>query len=465
MYFPALNSDDGINILMVHSFSIPENLYFWGQDRYGSFIPLLANPLLKIFSLRAEVAESVVHFGVLILGFFSFASFLKSRYIKILFALFFFFPPYHMIEFFRNNIGLSYCLVGIMLFLLHKIQSSEIKPVFKHFYYFLLALLTVFSVWLSELAAISIFILLIVFILKKISKKETISNFLRYKTELAYFIFTLATLIIFIRYAKINAIKIETFQGVNTLSEVINSLSIFFYSLFQLLFFKAKEPITGIYIVLLLFALMIFMFSKKKIELNKMQRTLLFFLITEVIAIFVAIMLSNWALLNNIPRRYFVGAYIFLGLASLIIFENTKFSHQKLKYLNHFVFIIILTGSISSFYNLIYVWPKTFRSKIEVVSEFRQLEPAGIIADYWNSYITACANPSLIKATPHDALEIRNKKMAVEVMEQDNIYVIRDGWLEFFPDTLIQFNNTLVKSGDAFILGNCNVCLYKKLPE
>lgn len=465
MYFPALNSDDGINILMVHSFSMPENLYFWGQDRYGSFIPLLANPLLKIFSLRAEVAESIVHFGVLLLGFFSFASFLKSRYIKILFALLFFFPPYHMVEFFRNNIGLSYCLVGMMLFLLHKIQSTEIKLVNKHFCYFLLTLLTVFSVWLSELAAISIFILLMVFIVKGFLKKGTISNLIRYKTEVVYFIFTLATLIVFISYAKQNAIKIETFKGINSYSEVINSFTIFFNSLFRLMFFNAKEPITGIYLILLLFALMIFCFSKKKIELNKMQKTLFVFLITDVIIIFGVIMLSNWALLNNIPRRYFVGSYIFLGLASLIIIENTKFNHQKLKYLNHFVFVVISIGGISSFYNLIYVWPKTFSPKIKVVSEFRQLEPAGIIADYWNSYITACANPSLIKATPHDAQEIRNKKMAIEVMEQENIYIIRDGWLEFFPDTLIQFNNTLVKSGDAFTLGNSNVCLYKKLPE
>lgn len=41
LYYPALNSDNAVTVLMIHYFKLPDDLYFWGQDRLGSLIPLL----------------------------------------------------------------------------------------------------------------------------------------------------------------------------------------------------------------------------------------------------------------------------------------------------------------------------------------------------------------------------------------------------------------------------------------
>jgi len=46
IYFPLLNSDMAITILMAQNLNLPGDLYFWGQDRAGSLIPLLANILV-----------------------------------------------------------------------------------------------------------------------------------------------------------------------------------------------------------------------------------------------------------------------------------------------------------------------------------------------------------------------------------------------------------------------------------
>jgi len=99
----------------------------------------------------------------------------------------------------------------------------------------------------------------------------------------------------------------------------------------------------------------------------------------------------------------------------------------------------------------------------KVVSEYRQLGEIGIIADYWESYISSCTDPETIKATPHDKAGIRSQELVDRVFEQKNLYVIKNLWMDDFPDTLEQFGYILVKDGTPFHLGAGDLCKYKKV--
>jgi hypothetical protein len=103
---------------------------------------------------------------------------------------------------------------------------------------------------------------------------------------------------------------------------------------------------------------------------------------------------------------------------------------------------------------------KTLKPMVKVVSEFNQLGKIGIISEYWNSYIISCSNPNMIVATPNDKSIIKNYKFVVQVFKQKNIYIIKDMWLNEFPDTIQQFGHILVKNGKQFNLGGCTVCKY-----
>lgn len=97
----------------------------------------------------------------------------------------------------------------------------------------------------------------------------------------------------------------------------------------------------------------------------------------------------------------------------------------------------------------------------KVLDEFQHMGKIGVISEYWNSYVTSCINPELIKATPHDqTYAVRNMQIVDEVFAQPNIYVIRDMWMDSFPDSLTQFNRTLTRSGNEFKMGDCFVCKY-----
>ena len=60
---------------------------------------------------------------------------------------------------------------------------------------------------------------------------------------------------------------------------------------------------------------------------------------------------------------------------------------------------------------------------------------------------------------------MRSQQIVDEVFAQPKLYVIRDMWMDSFPDTLKQFGFTLVRKGKPFFLGGCNICEYKRLKQ
>ena len=56
---------------------------------------------------------------------------------------------------------------------------------------------------------------------------------------------------------------------------------------------------------------------------------------------------------------------------------------------------------------------------------------------------------------------VRNQELAREVFRQPRIYVVRDGWMDTFPDQLFQFHHRILKRGVEVRLGDCYICWYE----
>lgn len=119
-------------------------------------------------------------------------------------------------------------------------------------------------------------------------------------------------------------------------------------------------------------------------------------------------------------------------------------------------------GGLSPVYSMRHVYPKTLRPRIDIALELKQLsdKPIGIVAEYWNSYVNAAADPDFIVATPHQNSDVRNESRSDKVFECDNVFIIRDMWLDSFPDRMEQFGRVLIKSGDEFRIAGSNMCRY-----
>jgi hypothetical protein len=457
LFSPILNSDDAVVVLMIHNFHLPQDLYYWGANRFGSLIPLIGQIFYRILHFSPLASESIVHYLLLIAGFIGFASLFKSRLTKIIFAIFWFLPPFRMIDVLKFSQGEQYCLIGIAILLLNKIY---IRPIEKYGIkqFLALSLVTIFfilSVWVSDLAIATVLIVLFIFISFFI--KNNFGDFrekIFKKPELYFIISGFLIGALFIYYAKCHAVTTDNYYSFFDLKTISDSFLLFKKSIGDILLFKANEPFTSIYLyfVLVILGYVILNCRKIKYDKNNLKWFLIFSI--DLIAIFIIILSSKWALLNGIPRRYFVCNYISFWIAFLITIE----SFNALKYykiLMCTILITVFTGGLGTIYNLKYIWPKTLTPMVKVVGEIKKLGNIGIIGDYWNSYIVSCPNPDLIKATPHDPYTVRNQDLVNEAFKQDKIYLIKDMWMESFPDTITLFNHQLQRKGSQFLLGNC----------
>jgi hypothetical protein len=164
LFYPLLNSDNAVTILMVHYFDLPGDLYFWGQDRLGSLIPLLGQIPNKFFGLSPILSESIIHYGILLAGFLAFSTFIRSNFYKTLFAVIWFFPPMRLIDVTQFAFGIHYSLIAIICYLINKLTNKE-KILNRLRYYTILSiatLLMIITIWVSDMAIVSAGILVVI---------------------------------------------------------------------------------------------------------------------------------------------------------------------------------------------------------------------------------------------------------------------------------------------------------------
>lgn len=462
-FYPLLNSDDALNILMAYYYKLPNDFYCWGQDRGGTLIPLISQIFIKLFNCSALISVSLSNYLILILGYIGLSSLIKSNYYKIILAIIWFLPFQRFIDIVHFPIGVEYSLIGLSIFLISKLEyNNTFKWYIKHIILILIILVFTTSVWVSDLAVVSITILLFILFLFYFLKNK---NFKIDKIILSYIFIGVTFCYIFINFAKSFAFtKTENYLSINGINEVKNALHILKESLWKILTFSTNETFVSIYtyVAIVFIFSFVFFILKKKLFIHLISNKWIFFFLTDTVAIFIVFLLSSWVLANGMGRWYFVATYISLSMSIILALDNIELSY-KTKLLRWSILSLALIGAISPIYTMKYEKPKSLKPMVNIVGEFKQLGEIGVIAEYWNSYITSCPDPELIKATPNDQSDVRNQEIVDMVFERENIYVIKDMWMKTFPDTLEQFGYVLLKEGNQFRLGGCDVCKYDKI--
>jgi hypothetical protein len=464
-FYPLLNSDMAVNILMTPGFNIPGDLYFWGQDRGGSLIPMLAHILCSTYFFPPILAVSVVHFFILIAGFSALATLFKDRTLKLALALVWFFPCWHFLDHVLLLFGIQMSMLAISIYFLNRISRAQ-RIRFNLLWLSMACLSFIAAVWVSDLAILSLpaYLLGITFIHRKTLSWSFFGSFFKEKRNLLQLAVPMIWFVIgtgFILYAKSKAVKIESYNHgiLNNFGEIAMTIRIMTSTLWQVLKFASENVIESIYVwAILIGTPWIIILSKKKKDPSQtftQQRWLVFFLLNGIVALFFVV-LSHWVFINGVGRRYFTIVYISIGIFFLLFLQANGSRNRSLRLM--VLFVMILIGTFSSFSK--FYFPKRIPPRTEVLSELKTLGNIGIIAEYWNAYLSASPDPNRIKATPHDKDYVRNQYLAQEVFRQPSIYLIKDCWLNSFPDTIQQFGHILTKKGDAFHLADCNLCRY-----
>lgn len=463
LHYPLLNSDDALNVLMAHSYQLPDNFYCWGQDRGGTIIPLIAQIFIKLLGVKPIMAVSFANYLILILGYLAISSFFKSKFTRLIFAIAWFFPPMAFADLTRFPMGVQYSLLGMALYMISKINFKD-KKLKNHLLMIGVICLFTIAIWVSTIAFISIIIIILTlygFYLVKNRKLIPPIEVIIYAL--------LGSLIcyLFISYAQSYAdYYFFNYRALNTPRMFWHAVTTVANRIWNHLTFNVQEPLMSIYswMVLLMSIFLMIAFFKKKINIEEKQKKWVTIFFIDLVIMFGGLLMSRWVYVNYVGYWYFVITYISFLIVTLFLLDNLSFKKSCCYLTNIMALIIVIVGAFTTVYALKYVRPKTLQSQVSVRSELLTLgEQIGIVGNYWEAYISAVPDPERIKATPHENGGARNDQLLYEVFDQPKLYVIGDNWLDAYPDTLRQYGFVLLKKGEPFSLANSELQEYVRL--
>ena len=396
-FYPVLNSDDALNVLMTYYYDLPNDFYCWGQDIGGTIIPFISQFFHKILGFSPVLSVSFSNYLILLAGYIGFSSLFKNKSTKLIFALIWFFPPIRFIDLTRFPIGIQYSLVGIAIYLINRIDFINKKPKRNHLLLLSTVVLLSISIWVSDLTAVTIAILVFVLSIYHFlfEKKKGINKYV-----LIYSAAGILATTLFIKYAKSYATVItKNYASFNNWENIKDGISILIRNISEVMTFKTDEFYFGIYAwLMVVFCLFLIgsYYKQNFIKLLKTNKWVTFFIL-DFFAIFGVILLSKWVFLNGMGRWYFVTSYISLSLFILLLFDNLQMTDIRNKIVTALLFISVLIGGFSTIHFMKYVNPKRLSSEVKLRSEFLTLGEVGLIGNFWNSYISAVPDPSKIK--------------------------------------------------------------------
>jgi hypothetical protein len=454
--FKELNSDHAIHILMGESFDWGKDWYYWGQNRLGSFIPLIGSLFigLGLNSFTAlGVTQSILSLLIVLLLRLSIRShlvFLAATAVVLL-------PIYPFwMQVTTGHPYLSQILFNLLL--LACFGSQALKNRSKAI---LLPLLAMLSLWASELSLA--FLLAIVLVeykaLWQIIKEQAIPV-----------IISTAVGFSFLYFAKSNAVSVASYARLFTSPQnVLSALSDHLHGFNSALLFDTNMPFNGLliwaYIVSFCICGILY-FKRKRWALAGLKGKTKTLILAAVIS-FILIILANWSQQMGNPLRYYTYSYILLALGFLTFLDQSAKKLPGVSILAMLVGALTLNASIQFNNDFETGSPdRITKQEAELLitklsQELPSEESISVIGSYWNTYLIDALSEQII-AIPHKGAQIRDYRNLDQIRVNKYFILIGNDWLDTFPLKIEQHQLKLTMVKSYANLGKIKYALYKR---
>jgi len=462
-FYPYLNSDMAMHVLMARDFDFDYSLWYWGQTRLGSLLPYLAsflwdlglNPLKSITVVQyAMVSCCVVLFGLIV----------RNVWATLLFALLFLFPSpadvYLIVPGHPYLPHLMLTLAGIFA-----LQWSDgRKPLIDSLLILVFWAIGFVAVWVSDMALITVPIILAWKISGDfgLNLRKWVGSFSGWTLALGP-----VALYAWAKTLKRQAIDWSGYtgsgfadmhqfkQGLDSASARWESSYLTFDSVLTHWSARSALIICTIGAIIMFRSLVFNRLQESRIRGFRAIPHLFFVLGVALICVSFS---SAWAAKSGFDERYF-SLPVLLFEASLISFLG--FPQQKWKQVG-VAFMVLLT---TMFNVLAYAEHWTDGSQLRVDDESRgrlkMMTHSTIIGDYWFCYAMAAYNCNEVIPLAFDDQFYRNSHQVDAAFISDSIFVCTDPKHPVLPDTLMQQGRTLIRTQEpAFPVGNSNLGRY-----
>ena len=460
-YSPYFNSDCALEVLQAISYHLPADLYCWGQDRGGTIVPLLASSLLKIVNVHPVIAVSIARYLILITGFYFLTKQVQSRFLQVAFGVLWFMPQFYSIELIVDSFSLMYSFLFISYYLINKYNETKNRTVAKRIFYLsLIDFFLLLSLWTLDLAIVNIAILIAMSLFRNFKKSTSKKFYLSILPDAIIHCVWILIATAFVLYAKHFAT--DNAQGnlyvLNNFDQITVSLQNIFLGLQSIFLFHSDNAIVSILFYFVLIGGVVLLIRKRAQKSDRAQdKFWMYYHLFCCIGFFLLIVFSYWSYLNGVGRRYFSLVYICLVLTYIMYLDKSALYKNSIH--TAFLTCILILSITSNFYK--YVYPERRIPMMSKLKVFENMKDIGIIGGYWHSYVIACYNPTQIKATPAESYACRNADYADETFKQSKLYLIKNDWLDTFPDSINVYNRELYKCGQEFKLGEWELCNYQ----
>lgn len=451
LHFKGLNSDNALHILMSERLSLPYGLYYWGQNRLGSIIPIIGH-LFYLLGFKALVATAISQSLLLVLAAYFFSRFFTSPVFKLAVLTIVLLPIYP----FFAQVEIGHPVIGQLFFSSLLLYFYYCKFSVNRIYQFWFGLSAALALWASELSVALLLAMLMV---------ENIQLFKKLKASPIFAPLGFALGVLFILVAKNNVAKVEGYHELFTgFSDALNSMLNHFSELLKMMAFETNKPFNSIllYGIIAVVLLCIGLGAKHKI---KPSRLTLLFLLTGLITFF-SVHFSHWNALMGRPLHHFTPAYFFFIISLLSYAQQLQREKLFISYLS------LIPAGAQAFASIAFI--TTFnlgvrdrinrsdaRALVEKVKVEHQISEFTIIGNYWNTYIIDALSEEVV-AVPYQGGHIRNDRYLDEAIANEEYIFIKNGWLEEFPDTTRQWDQTLIRASEPDTMHRTVYALYRK---
>lgn len=466
------NSDHAIQSLMSTSFNFKRDFFYWGQNRLGSFLPMITYPIYKLTHAHPLYIISIVHYLLLLISCLLLSKFTSNYFIKLSIYTIVFFPfsDYRAIIFIGHPYSVQLFCGSIFIYTLIKLyrKSSALlynednDPKYLNYSFVSIICALSFSIgfWASELNAVLILIpfFFVIFELRYFLNSLKL-RFVQITLGIIAITTSILLRVFFVMKNTFPKDEMYDHPFFFTKTKISQQYNFFKVRFLNFLSFGDNQPYDNFYYYLVFTVIIIYIVLCRKQIKNNLQFNSLFNSINLTVLItFIMLFFSTWNLRSEYCPRYYTPVYFMFFIALLIAIN--KFLNKKITTLIGLVFIFY-----SLLYNYYYLKGKPSEGVFNKYSEFQNLPKGTLIAGYWDSYVIASVAYKTITPVPfHDHL-VRNGFMIEDAFSNSNFYFIKNK--EFtkygFGDTIMQHNSWLVYTGKKYNINSQEVLLYKKL--
>lgn len=444
-FYPYLDSDIGVHVYMTESFSLRSNLYFWHQDRLGSIVPMTGHLFYKVLGLAPVWACALAEYLYLFAGCYAFWYFIAARWQRWLFTVVWFFPTYEMTSLVMpaHPYGEQLAFIAFSLICFDRWLRAY-RPVLTLPLFIASA---VVAIWISDFSVIFYLVLPFFFLRQLRTSIPMLFKAGQRQTMILSGVVILLGLVMLV-FAKTHTPKDDAYidQLFANRSELIHTLSSLWFYTYNAMSFSSVSWWNSLMFYSTAGALSMVVFMKRwRISLTAWSK---YFLVSSLISLLLLISL-RWVSINFVMLKYFIPSFVMMWIG---LFSVNSELNGRAGYLYALLLFFSVAGAVGS--NLHIHHRMEWRTKIDLerLQALRQLRPQAFIGGFWYSYVLGIADPATILATPHEGQFSRNANLLNEVMSRDTVYIVRNDWLDTFPDTLVQYGRTWIKNGNAIRL-------------